>query len=59
MFEEFRDMDRLSNLLEAESNGHHFDHGEARRLADSISRSFPDVAKTLNLMVERHSEKRN
>ena len=58
MKEEFREIDRLNHLLEAEYNGHHFDHGEARQLADNLSKAFPDVARTLNLMIERHNEKR-
>lgn len=58
MREEFREIDRLNNLLEAECHGHHFDQGEARQLAANLTKSFPDVARTLNLMIERHSEKR-
>lgn len=59
VLDDFRDMDRLSLLLEAESNGHHFDQAEAHQLASRIARSYPDVARTLNLMLERHREKRN
>jgi len=59
MLEDFRDMDRLSNLLEAEFNGHTFDQVEAHRLASKISRSYPDVARTMSLMIERHRDSRS
>ncbi|HVI51250.1 MAG TPA: hypothetical protein VM661_08585 [Candidatus Sulfotelmatobacter sp.] len=59
VLDDFRDMDRLSLLLEAEYNGHPFDPSEAHQLASRISRSYPDVARTLNLMMERHRDKRN
>ena len=58
MKDEFREIDRLNHLLEAEYHGHHFDHSEARQLAANLTKKFPDVARTLTLMIERHSEKR-
>ena len=58
MKEEFFEIDRLNHLLEAEFHGHQFDHGEARQLAAKLTKSFPDVARTRNLMIERHNEKR-
>lgn len=58
MRDEFHEIDRLNHLLEAESHGHHFDQGEARQLAANLTKSFPAVARTLNLMIERHSGKR-
>lgn len=58
MKDDFRDIDRLNHLLEAEHNGLHFDHGEVSRLVARVAQSFPDVAGTLNLMLERHNEKR-
>jgi hypothetical protein len=49
----WEEIDQLAAILEAEAAGHPVDVNRARELAERLIRLCPDIAKTMNRVVER------
>lgn len=49
----WEEIDQLAEILEAEAAGHPVDVNRARELAERLIRLCPDIARTMNRVVDR------
>jgi hypothetical protein len=58
MYQGWHEVEKLTTILEAEYSGQSIDSAEAHGLALKIAQIYPDVRRTMDLIVDRMAERR-